>query len=56
MLCDRERSSRFYRSVSFLSPGELPPSAPLRLDPELPLREVAPALAGRTTLAGADPL
>jgi len=35
---------------------ELPPPPPLPLDPELAPPEVAPALAGRTTLAAADPL
>ena len=35
---------------------EPPPPRPLPLDPELAPPEVAPALAGRTTLAAADPL
>jgi hypothetical protein len=35
---------------------ELPPPPPLPLDPEFAAPEVAPALAGRTILAGADPL
>jgi hypothetical protein len=48
--------SRHAEPTYLLLSVELSPPPPVPLDPELAPPEVAPALAGRTTLAGADPL
>jgi hypothetical protein len=52
--------SRHAEPIYLLLSGELPPPPPLPLplplDPGLAPPDVAPAFAGRTTLAGADPL